>query len=41
MCLMASSSGRIQLCHSGEPYDMHPRMILDTFNPEFPRRTAK
>ena len=40
MCLIASSSGRTQSCHSGEPYDMHPRMILDTFNPEFPRRTV-
>ena len=40
ICLMASSSGRTQSCHLGEPYDMHPRMILDTFSPEFPRRTA-
>ena len=40
MCLIASSSGKTQLCHSGEPYDMHPRMIFDTFSPEFPRRTA-
>ena len=40
MCLMASSSGRTQFCHSGDPYDMHPRMILETFKPEFPSRTA-
>lgn len=41
ICLIASCSGSTQLCHSGLPYDMHPRMIRDTFKPEFPRRTAE
>ena len=41
MCLIASSSGRDQLWNSGEPYDMHPRMIFETFRPELPRRTIR
>ena len=39
MCLIPSSSGSTQFCQSGEPYDMHPKMIFETFSPEFPRRT--
>ncbi len=39
MCLMPSSSGMTQSCHSELPYDMHPRIILDTFKPDLPKRT--
>ena len=39
ICLIDSSSGKTHFCHSGEPYDIHPRMIGETFNPELPRRT--
>ena len=37
---MDSSSGKTQGCHSGDPYDMHPRIILDTCKPEDPSRTV-
>ena len=40
MCLKASCSSEMSHgCHSVEPKVMHPRMIRDTFKPEFPRRT--
>ena len=41
MCLIDSSSGKTHFIQSGEPYDIHPRMIWETFNPELPRRTSK
>ena len=41
MCLIASSSGSTQFIQSLDPYDMHPRMIFDTFSPELPRRTTQ
>ena len=41
MCNIASSSPRSHFCQSGEPYDMHPRIILDTRRPEFPKLTTK
>jgi len=37
---MASFSPRTQGSHFGSPYDIIPRITLDTFNPEFPRRTV-
>ena len=40
ICFNASSSSKTQSCHFDEPYDMHPKMILLTLNPEFPRRTV-
>ena len=39
-CSMASFSPRTHCSQRGSPYDIIPRMILDTFNPDFPRRTA-
>jgi hypothetical protein len=39
MCLMASSSSSTHDSHSLDPYDMQPRIIWETFNPEFPTRT--
>ena len=37
---MASFSPRTQGSNLGSPYDIIPRITLDTFNPELPRRTA-
>lgn len=42
ICLNASCSSLItHSCHSEEPYCMHPKMTLETFNPEVPRRTLR
>lgn len=41
MCwFMISWSSMTHSCHFLLPYCAVPRMILDTFNPEFPRRTS-
>lgn len=40
ICLMASSSSRTQSCQVLRPYCIVPKMILETFSPDFPRRTA-
>lgn len=39
-CSMASFSPRTQGSQFGSPYDIIPRITLDTFNPELPRRTV-
>jgi hypothetical protein len=41
MCLIPSSSPSTHGCHSGEPYDMHPKMIRETFRPDLPKRTSR
>lgn len=41
MCSTPASSPSTQLCQPGSPYDMQPKMSLDTFRPELPRRTAE
>jgi hypothetical protein len=40
MCSMDSASPSTHGSHLDEPYDMHPRMILDTLSPDNPRRAA-
>ena len=36
---MDSSSGKTHASHSGDPYDMQPKIILETLSPELPSRT--
>lgn len=41
MCFIASSSLRVQAAHLVSPYDIIPRMILETFKPELPSLTTE
>src|SRR3984957_7901477 len=40
MCLMASSSPKTHSCHLGSPYCIVPKIILETFRPDWPNRTG-
>lgn len=39
-CSIASFSPRSHCCQCGSPYDIMPRITLDTFSPDFPRRAV-
>ena len=39
ICSIPSFSPKTHGCHSGEPYCIVPRMILETLSPELPSRT--
>ena len=41
ICLIESTSGKTHACHSGDPYDMQPKIILETLSPELPSRTRE